>query len=68
MAIAKHTELSCGSPESFDDAIKRGLDRASKTLKNIRGAWIKDQSVVIGDNGRISEFRVDLKVTFVLED
>ncbi|HOP19969.1 MAG TPA: dodecin family protein [Parvularculaceae bacterium] len=67
MAIAKVTEIICGSPKSFKDAIDSGIARASKTLKNIEGAWVQDQSLVLSD-GKIKEYRVHLKVTFVLED
>ena len=67
MAVARVTELICGSPKSFKDAIESGIDRANKTLKNVEGAWVKDQSVIL-DNGKIREYRVVLKVTFVLDD
>jgi flavin-binding protein dodecin len=67
MSVAKVTEIICGSPKGFKDAIESGIERASKTLKNIEGAWVKDQSLVIS-NGKIKEYRVVLKVTFVLED
>ena len=66
MAIAKVTEIICGSPKSFKDAIDSGIARASKTLKNIEGAWVQDQSLVLSD-GKIKEYRVILKVTFVLD-
>ena len=65
MSVAKITEISSSSTVSFDDAVKSGLERAGKTLKNIAGAWVKDQSVVVTDN-KISEYRVTMKVTFVL--
>ena len=67
MSVAKVSEIICSSEESFDDAIKTGLKRANKTLKNIEGAWVKDQSVVL-NKGKISKYRVILKVTFVLDD
>lgn len=67
MSIAKITEISSTSKISFDDAVKKGVERANKTLKNVRGAWIETQKVSV-DNGQISEYRVNLKVTFVLED
>ncbi|MFZ5616878.1 MAG: dodecin family protein [Pseudomonadota bacterium] len=67
MAVARVTELICGSPKSFKDAIETGIDRANQTLKNIEGAWVKDQSLVL-DNGKIKEYRVALMVTFVLDD
>ncbi len=65
--IAKVTEITAESPESFDHAIKTGLTRAKKTLSGIRGAWIKEQQVIL-DDGVIKGFRVNMKVTFVLED
>ena len=65
MSVADIIELSCESPKSFEDAIQSGIARASKTIRNIKGAWVKEQQVVI-DNNKISMYRVDLKVTFVL--
>jgi flavin-binding protein dodecin len=65
MTVAKVVEISAESKDSFEDAISQGIARASETVDNIRGAWVKEQSVVI-DKGKISAFRVDLKVTFVL--
>ena len=67
MSVAKVTEISAGSPESFEHAVKLGLERAAKTLHNVRSAWIKEQSVLVSE-GRVKEFRVNMKVTFVLED
>ncbi len=67
MAIARVTEIIAGSKKGFDDAVKMGIERANKTLKNVTGAWIKDQSVVI-DKGKIAEYRVVMKVTFILKD
>ncbi|MBO6938525.1 MAG: dodecin domain-containing protein [Deltaproteobacteria bacterium] len=67
MSVAKVTEIIASSSVSFDDAIKVGVDRARKTLKGVSGAWVKDQKVVVGESG-ITEYRVDLKVTFVLQD
>ncbi len=66
MSVAKITEIAASSPKSFEDAIKTGIARANKTLKHIRGAWIKDQKVVV-EKGKITEYRVTMKVTFVLE-
>lgn len=66
MSIAKVIEISAASPESFEDAVRRGLARASETVKGIRGAWIKEQTVRV-ENDKIVEFRVDMKVTFVLQ-
>jgi len=68
MSVARVTELISSSKESFEDATKKGLKRASKTLKNVRGAWVEGQKVSCDSDGHISEFRVILKVTFVLED
>ena len=67
MAIAKVSEIISSSEKSFDDAIKDGIKRASKTLDNIKGAWVKDQKVVV-EKGKIVEYRVILRVTFVLND
>ena len=67
MSVAKVIELSSSSTEGFEDAISSGIERASKTIKGIRSAWIKEQSVVVEDN-RIKEYRVDMKVTFVLHE
>ncbi|HTP39544.1 MAG TPA: dodecin family protein [Steroidobacteraceae bacterium] len=67
MAVARITEIIAGSKKSFDDAFKQGLARASKTLKNVTGVWIKDQSAVI-EKGKVAEYRVALKVTFVLKE
>lgn len=66
MTVARVTEISATSTESFDDAVKQGIERAAKTLRGITGAWVKDQNVMI-ENGRVSEFRVNLSVTFLLE-
>lgn len=67
MSVAKVTEIISSSPKSFDDAIRSGVKRANKTLKNVRSAWVKDQQMSVKD-GEISDFRVTLKVTFVLKD
>ena len=67
MAVAKITEIQSSSTKSFEDAIRVGIARADKTLRNLSGAWIKSQKVVI-ENGKITEYRVVLKVTFVLKD
>jgi flavin-binding protein dodecin len=67
MSIAKVTEITSSSSKSFDDAIRSGVARASKTLDNIRSAWIKEQKVVC-DGENIVEYRVTMKVTFVLKD
>jgi len=67
MSIAKVTEVISSSSKSFDDAVENGIKRASKTLKGITGAWVADQKVTVKD-GKIDEYRVVLKLTFVLED
>ena len=67
MSVARITEIIASSNKSFEDAVKNGVKRASKTLKNVKGAWVKDQSVTV-ENGKITEYRVVLKVTFVLAD
>jgi len=68
MSIAKITEISAASPKSFEDAIREGVKRASKTIKHLKSVWVKEQEAVIGDNGELTEFRVIMKVTFVVED
>lgn len=67
MSIARVTEITASSTESFDDAVRQGLARASKTLDNVTGAWIQDQEVQAED-GSITGYRVHMKVTFVLKD
>jgi flavin-binding protein dodecin len=67
MSVAKITEIQSSSTTSFDDAIKSGIARANKTLRNLTGAWIKSQKVVV-ENGKITEYRVLMKVSFVLQD
>jgi flavin-binding protein dodecin len=68
MSVAKVTEIIASSPESFDAAIKVGLARAQKTLKNLKSAWVQNQQIKLDDKGQIREYRVQLKITFVLED
>jgi len=68
MSIARVTEIKASSTKSFDDAIKAGVARALKTLTNVRSAWIENQEVLIDEKGQISEYRVQMKVTFILED
>ncbi|MBX6392980.1 MAG: dodecin domain-containing protein [Burkholderiales bacterium] len=67
MAIAKVIEITAESEKSFEDAIQQGIAGATRTLENVRSAWVKEQKVVVKDN-KIAAYRVDLKVTFVLED
>lgn len=67
MSVARVTEIIAGSTKSFDDAIEKGVSRATETLKNVESAWVQDQKVIIKD-GKIAEYRVNMKVTFVLKD
>ncbi len=67
MTVARITEISSVSDKSFQDAIIQGIERANKTLKNLKGAWVKDQEVTI-DNGQVTGYKVILKVTFILTD
>ncbi len=67
MSVAKVTEISSSSKESFDDAIKKGITRADKTLDRISGAWVNEMKLKVKD-GEITEYRVNMKVTFVLKD
>ena len=68
MSISRTTEIKSSSTISFDDAMKKGIARAQKTLNNVRGAWIENQEVLINDKGNISEYRIQMKVTFILEE
>jgi flavin-binding protein dodecin len=68
MSVARVTEIKASSTKSFEDAIKAGIARAHKTLKNVKSAWIENQEIFIGEDGQITEYRVQMKVTFVLED
>lgn len=67
MAIARVTEITAASKKGFDDAVEKGVARANKTLKNVTGAWIQEMKVEV-EKGKVSEYRVNMKVTFVLED
>jgi flavin-binding protein dodecin len=67
MSVARITEVISSSSKDFEDAIEQGVKRASKTLDNVTGAWVADQEVVV-DDGKVKEYRVRLKVTFVLKD
>lgn len=67
MAVAKVTEITSSSTKSFEDALRLGIKRADKTLNNIKSAWIQEQKVKV-ERGKITEFRVNMKVTFVLKD
>jgi flavin-binding protein dodecin len=68
MSVASISEIKASSTESFDDAIRQGVARAAKTLRNVKSAWVANQDVRIDENGNIAEFRVQLKVTFVLDE
>ena len=68
MSVARITEIKASSTKSFDDALNEGIKRAAKTLEGITGAWIASQEVVVSGKGKITEYRVLLKVTFVLKD
>jgi hypothetical protein len=67
MSIARVTEISSTSTKSFEDAISQGISRATKTLRNVRSAWIKEHQVRV-ENGKISSYQVNMMVTFVLDD
>jgi len=66
-SVARITEISAESSQSFEHAIRTGVERANKTLRNVKGAWIKEQQITV-DGGNIAAFRVNMLVTFVLED
>ena len=67
MSIARTTEITSSSEKSFEDAVKKGIRRYNDTIDNVEGAWVKEQKIVVKD-GDISEYRVTMKVTFVLKD
>jgi flavin-binding protein dodecin len=67
MSIAKTSEVSASSGKSFEDAVRKGIKRFSKTVSHVEGAWIKEQKIIVSD-GEVSEYRVTMKVTFVLDD
>lgn len=67
MSVARVTEIIASSEKSFEDAVQNGVSRACKTLNKVQGAWVQDQKVTIKDD-KIEEYRVTLKITFVLED
>jgi flavin-binding protein dodecin len=68
MSVARVTEIKSSSTKSFEDAVRVGVARATKTLKNVKSAWIQNQEVIVDENGKVSEYRVHMKVTFVLEE
>ena len=67
MSVAKISEISATSSKSFEDALQQGLARANKTLRNVKAAWVKEQQVRVSD-GRITEYQVNMMVTFVIDD
>jgi flavin-binding protein dodecin len=67
MSVAKVSEITSESTKSFDDAIQLGIERANKTLQNVTSAWIQDHEVVI-QNGKITQYKVRMKITFILKD
>ena len=68
MSIAKVVEITSTSPGSFEDAIRKGIAKAQQTIDNVRGAWISEQKVVLAEDGTIKHFRVDMTLTFVLDE
>ena len=68
MSISRTTEIKSSSSTSFDDAMEKGIARAQKTLNNVRGAWIENQEILLDKKGKISEYRVQMKITFILEE
>jgi flavin-binding protein dodecin len=66
MSVAKVVELTASSPKSFEDAVHLGIERAEKTLDRVSGAWISEQKVVV-EKGKITEFRVTMRVSFILK-
>ena len=68
MSVARVTEIKSSSAKSFDDAIRTGLARANRKLKNVKSAWIQNQEVLLDDTGKVAEYRVQMKVTFILSD
>jgi len=68
MSISRITEIKSSSAVSFDDAMKKGIARAQKTLKNVKSAWIWNQEILLDNKGKISEYRVQMKISFILEE
>lgn len=66
MSVAKVVEITASSPTSFEDAVKNGIDKAGETLRGIKGAWVSEEKVKVED-GKITEFRVTLRISFVLD-
>ena len=68
MSVVSISEIKVSSTKSFDDAVKQGVKRAVKTLRNVKSAWIQNEEVMVGENGEITEYRVHMRVSFVLEE
>jgi dodecin len=68
MSITRVTEIKASSTKSFDDAIQLGVDRAQKTLQHVKSAWIQNQEVLLDGKGKITEYRVQMKVSFLLNE
>ena len=68
MSVASISEIKASSTVSFEDAVQQGMKRATKTLRNVKSGWVQNQDVRVDENGDITEYRVQLKVTFILED
>ena len=68
VSISRSTEIKSSSKVSFDDAMKKGIARAQKTLRNVKSAWIWNQEIILDDKGKISEYRVQMKITFILDE
>ena len=66
MSVAKTSEITAGSDKSFEDAIRKGIAKITKTVDNVEGAWVKEQKVVVKD-GKVDEYRVTMKVTFIVK-
>lgn len=67
MSVAKVSEITASSPKSFEDAVRVGIERANKTLDNVKSAWVQDHEVSV-NNGKITEYRVRMRITFILND
>lgn len=66
MSVARVTEITASSPKSFEDATRIGIERAHQTLENVKGAWIQEQKIKV-EGGKITEYRVNMKITFILK-
>ncbi len=68
MSVARVTEITSSSTKSFEDAVQKGVKRATQTLKNVTGAWVDGQKVVVNKAGKITEYRCNMKISFILKD